>query len=112
MKKIKSKVVFQNKKIFSAYKKLEKGDNLNKKLYKWISRAVDDLKKDAFSGILISEKQVPKSYKKIFKDKRMWKYNLPNAYRLIYTIETDRIEIFSIILEWFDHKDYDKRFKY
>lgn len=32
--------------------------------------------------------------------------------RLIYTIETNEIKVMNIILEWFNHKDYAKRFKY
>ncbi len=39
-------------------------------------------------------------------------YDLPSAWRLIYTIESDEIKIVSIILEWFDHKDYEKKFNY
>jgi hypothetical protein len=32
--------------------------------------------------------------------------------RLIYSITGDEISIVSIILEWFDHKDYERRFSY
>ncbi len=112
MKKIKSKVIFQDTSLFCAYKKLEKGDNLDKKLHKWIFKAINELKKNAFCGIIIPKKQIPKSYKKEFINKRIWKYNLPNGFRLIYVIETDRIEIYSIILEWFKHQEYEKRFNY
>ncbi len=37
---------------------------------------------------------------------------MPNAWRLLYTIETNEIRIVSIILEWMNHKDYEKRFNY
>ena len=36
----------------------------------------------------------------------------PSAWRLVYTIESDEAKIVNIILEWFDHKEYEKRFHY
>jgi hypothetical protein len=42
----------------------------------------------------------------------LWKYDLPNAWRLIYTIKEDEVTILNVILEWFDHKEYGRRFKY
>lgn len=42
----------------------------------------------------------------------LWKYDLPDAWRLIYTIKEDEIKILSIILEWFDHKEYERKFNY
>jgi len=49
---------------------------------------------------------------KKYKISNLWKYDLTNGWRLIYTIESDEIRIISIILEWFDHKNYEKRFGY
>jgi len=38
---------------------------------------------------------------------------LPDGWRLIYTIKTpNRIQILAVILEWFNHKDYERRFHY
>ncbi len=42
----------------------------------------------------------------------VWKYNLPNAWRLIYSIKGGEAIIITIILEWMDHKTYEKRFRY
>ena len=39
-------------------------------------------------------------------------YDLPNGWRLIYTIETNEILVLAIILEWFDHKNYERTFNY
>ena len=54
----------------------------------------------------------PKSYLEKYKIDNLWKYDLPNAWRLIYSIKNGQITILSIILEWMNHKDYEKRFKY
>jgi len=81
-------------------------------LYKFIDRAIDDLKQNPTCGIKIPKKMWPKVYVQKYRITNLWKYDLPNAWRLIYTVESDKVKIMSIILEWFDHKGYEKRFKY
>ena len=39
-------------------------------------------------------------------------YDLPKGWRLIYSVTRKGVEVLSIILEWFDHKNYERRFKY
>ena len=55
---------------------------------------------------------IPKEYKQRYGINNLWKYNLPNAWRLVYSITGNEVEIIAILLEWFDHKDYERRFKY
>ena len=112
MKKLNARVIFHSKELYDIYKKLETGNSEDQKLYKWITRAINDLKEDAFSGLAIPKDRIPKKYQKKFEAKSVWKYDLPKAFRLIYTIENNEIEVFAIVLEWFDHKSYEKRFKY
>ena len=98
--------------INSRINSLKTGKFEDKKLYEFIDRAIDDLKKSPTCGTKIQKKIWPKEYKKKFGINNLWKYDLPNAWRIIYTIETDEVTIVSIILEWFSHKGYEKRFKY
>ena len=42
----------------------------------------------------------------------MRKCNLPDGWRLVYTLAGNEIEIISILLEWFSHKEYERRFGY
>ncbi len=105
-------VAFVSKKLKKEFENLKDNRNMDKSLYKFINRAIDDLKRDPFCGIKIPKKLWPKQYVQKYNITNLWKYNLPNAWRLIYTIESDEIKIINIILEWFNHKDYEKRFKY
>ncbi len=84
----------------------------DEKLHKFIDRAIDDLKQNSSCGVKIPKKIWPKTYIQKYKITNLWKYNLPDAWRLIYTIDSDKIKIVNIILEWFNHKEYEKRFKY
>lgn len=109
---IKKYVAFADKKIKDSFDKLKKGKFEDKELYKFINRALDDLKNNPFVGVKIPKKQWPKEYVKKYEINNLWKYDLPNAWRLIYTIKGNGIEIVAIVLEWFDHKKYTKKFKY
>ena len=84
----------------------------DEKLRKFIDRALDDLKQNPTCGTKISKKLWPKTYVQKYEITNLWKYDLPNAWRLIYTIESDEIKIMSIVLEWFSHKDYERKFDY
>jgi Txe/YoeB family toxin of Txe-Axe toxin-antitoxin module len=105
-------VAFISKKTKELFETLRFGRFEEKRLYDFIKRAIEDLKKDPFCGIKISKKLWSREYVLKFKISNLWKYNLPNGWRLIYTIESDEIKIINIILEWFDHKSYEKRFNY
>jgi hypothetical protein len=84
----------------------------NPTLFKFLERATDDLKKDPEIGTKIPKKYWPEYYVKRHKIDNLWKYDLPNAWRLIYTIVKAEVKIISVILEWFDHKNYERRFGY
>lgn len=106
---MKSRVQFANEKIKAAFDKLSKTDS---NLYKFVLRAFKDIEKNAFCGIQVPKKLIPKEYLKKFNVRNVWKYNLPGAWRLIYSIEGRNLTVFSIVLEWIDHKTYERRFKY
>jgi len=105
----KSRVVFADDKIEKEFNDLKDSDETKK----WIRKAIEELKQNAFCGIPLPKRLIPKEYVIKYQTKNLWKYDLPNAWRLIYTIKTlDRVEILSVILEWFNHPDYEKRFGY
>jgi len=113
MEKVKSEITFGNEKIKSAFDKLKTLKTEEQKLHDWLERAFEDLENDAFSGVQIPKRLIPQEYETKFgKLHNLWKYNLPNAWRLIYTIKKDKVVVLSIILEWMTHKEYEKRFKY
>ena len=110
---MKSKIVFGDNRVKESFEKLKDSRTEDKKLYGWLTRAFEDLEQNAFCGIQIPKKLFPKEYEKKFgKLDNLWKYNLPNAWRLIYTIKGGQVLVLSIILEWLDHKEYERRFNY
>lgn len=107
-----SLVVFANPKIEAEFESLKNKKFQDKKLYEFISKVIGELKKNASIGVKIPRKLWPEKYIREYEIKNLWKCNLPGAWRLIYTIKEDEIRIFNILLEWFSHKDYEKRFSY
>ncbi len=104
-----SKVKFISEKLEKDFESLSEQDPIKKS----IKRALKDLKTNAFSGIQIPKKLFPKEYIQKYNINNLWKYDLPQGWRLIYTITRENeIEIICAILEWMDHKNYERRFKY
>lgn len=109
---MKSKVVFADAKLKKAFETLKDSKTEDKEVYKQLRRAFEDLQENAFCGIQIPKKQIPKDYIRKYQIDNLWKYNLPNAWRLIYSVAADKVVVISIVIEWMDHKKYEKRFKY
>ncbi len=104
-----SEVVFANDILEKEFNRLDDGEDLKK----FLKRAIRDIQKNAFCGVRIPKKLIPKKYVQEYKINNLWKYDLPDGWRLIYSIVTpNKIEILAVIMEWFDHKNYERRFKY
>jgi hypothetical protein len=105
-------VAFISKQLKDSFDELAKSKFESKQLHDFIVRAISDMKNNPLCGTKVPRGSWPAEYVKRYSITNLWKYNLPNAWRLIYTLETDEIRIVSIILEWFDHKSYERRFGY
>ena len=105
-------VAFADERVKEAYDKLAGGKTEDKNLHDFLNRAFDDLKQNPFVGIKIPKNVWPQEYVQKYAINNLWKYDLPNGWRLVYTIRGVEVEIVSIVLEWFDHKDYERRFRY
>jgi Txe/YoeB family toxin of Txe-Axe toxin-antitoxin module len=103
-----SKIRFANEKVKESFNSLENGKFEKKKLFSQLVIAFEEIENNAFCGIQIPKKLIPKEYK----TNNLWKYNLPNAWRLLYSIENQEIVIVAIVLEWLTHKEYEKKFNY
>ncbi len=100
---------FADEKIQKAYFKTKTDDPT---LYKFLDRAADDPKANPKCGIHIPKQLIPKVYIQKYGINNLWKYDLPNGWRLVYSITGNEIEIIAILLEWFSHKEYERRFHY
>ena len=95
--KLPSRVVFASKDAERAFVHLSDDDPLKGH----IRRAVALLRENAFAGVQIPKRLIPRVYIKKYAVVNLWKYDLPRGWRLI-----------SAVLEWFPHHEYERRFKY
>jgi Txe/YoeB family toxin of Txe-Axe toxin-antitoxin module len=110
--KLPSRVKFADERIRIAFEGLENSTTEDRQLYTFLAQAFTNLEENAFCGIQIPKRLIPKEYARKYGIDNCWKYNLPNAWRLIYSVARDKVVVLSIVLEWLDHKHYKRKFKY
>ena len=111
--KRKSIIRYAEPKLKKALDDLKNSSTEEQQLCHFINRALDDLEENAFAGIQIPKKLIPKEYLAKYGIDNCWKYNLPNAWRLIYSVvDAEEILLISLVLEWLGHKNYERKFKY
>jgi len=106
-----AKIKFLDDSLRNSFYKLSKGDDSERELFRFINQAFDNIEINGFCGIQMSKRLIPKEYKKL-DIKNLWKYDLPNGWRLLYSITNSEIQIISLILEWLSHKEYERKLKY
>ena len=84
----------------------------HKQLLKAIERETENLKINPHKGIQIPKDRIPQEYIVKYGVTNLWKINLPDYWRLIYTIVGNEFEIISVLLKFIDHKEYNRIFGY
>ena len=79
-------------------------------LWNGIQRSFDLISGNPFYGRNVKKGLIPEYYWKKYGADNLFVVNLPSFWRMIYTLEGNKIEIIAFVLDIFDHKEYDKRF--
>jgi hypothetical protein len=79
---------------------------------KALKKCIENLKQNAFCGEKIKRERIPKEYIQKYNINNLFWYQLPKAWRLVYSIIANQNEIIVMIIEYFNHKDYERRFGY
>jgi len=102
-------IVFAEKELENAFINLAE----NSPLKKSIRKTMNKLKENIFSGEHIPKDRIPKDYVRKYKIDNLWWCPLSDAWRLVYSIITpSNVEILAVIIEYFNHKNYEQRFGY
>ena len=102
------KVVFIDEKLEAAFNELSENDSIKKALRK----SIESIKENFYVGRNVKKKLIPKILSDKYKIDNLWIYNLPSAWRLLYSISPSEIEIIAVVLDWMNHKDYERLFKF
>ena len=86
-------------------------DKESQSLLNSINRTTEILKNNPQYGDPISKRLIPKELSKEG-IQNLYRVELSNYWRMIYTIEGTKIEILVFVLKIMSHKEYDKLFGY
>lgn len=86
--------------------------SFNQTLLRSINRVRDLLKQNPFAGDQIPKKQIPEKYSIEYDVSNLWRIELADRWRLVYTITGNQLEIINFVLDIFNHREYDKIFGY
>ena len=99
------KVVFVDAELENTFNLLPAEDPLKKGIIK----AIQDIRENCNVGEIVKKSSVIlNNYRKKYGVHNLRIYDLPLAYRLMYSVTKVDIEIVSAILDWKSHKEYDK----
>ena len=93
-------------------KELEKLKEKDPNFYEHIANALRNIQEDPVCGIKISQRLIPKEWLKKFEINNLYKYNLPNSWRLFYSLSSNEVELIAIVLKFMNHKEYEREFHY
>jgi len=95
-----------------AYLELKKRDDKESQtLLRSINRTIEILKQNPQFGDPIRKQLIPKNFLDLG-IQNLYRAELSNYWRMLYTLEGTQVEIYCIVLSISDHKTYDKLFGY
>ena len=77
-----------------------------------INRVFDLIVNNPFYGENAKKNLIPKEYRQKYDANNLFIADLPDYWRMIYTLESDEIEIIAFVLDIIDHDEYNKKFRF
>jgi len=114
MKEVKIILSQEARKVFEYLNKESEYSKTEKTILKAIREKAELIKQNPHFGNPIAKKLIPKEYKLKYGLTNLFRIELPNYWRMLYTLtegET-KIEIIAFVLDIINHKEYNKKFGY
>lgn len=86
--------------------------SVHQSIFRSVERVKGWLKENPFAGEQVQKSLIPDYYLKTYDVTNLWRIDLSDYWRLIYTIQSNEVEIIDFVLNIVDHKKYDKIFGY
>lgn len=102
-------VVFVDAKLEGVFNSLDDSDPIKKA----IKRAIRDIQENCQCGRQVKKNLIPSQLIRKYKISNLWIYNLPSSWRLLYSVTNlERIELVAVVLDWMNHKEYERLFRF
>ena len=114
MKKV--RVIFspEAEEVYKHLNEVASNSKIDRSILNAINKKVELIKINIHYGEPIAKRLIPEEYKIKYEAANMFRVELPNFWRMLYTL-TDgesQIEIVAFVLDVIDHKEYNKKFGY
>jgi len=109
---MKASVFFFDERIRQSFFALASGKTEDQELHHDLQKTCVLIADDAFSGVQVPKRLIPKSYLTTYGIDNLWKYNFHKNWRLMYSVAGDETTVITLIIEWLPHKEYERRFGY
>lgn len=118
-KEIIVKLSEEAEKVYEELNKLVGGEKLkgvessfHQTLLRSINRVRDLLKQNPFAGEQVPKRQTPPKYILKYDVDNIWRIELSDRWRLVYTITGNQVEVITFVVDICNHRNYDKIFGY
>ena len=81
-------------------------------LFRSIKQKVEFIKANPFYGDNVPKAIIPREYIIKYNAKNLWRVELTNFWRMLYTIKGDQIEVICFVVDILNNPEYDKKFGY
>ena len=89
-----------------------KENSAEMQLLKSIRQKIEFIKNNPFYGEPVAKNLIPEEYKIKYQATNLFRAELSQFWRMLYTLKGDEIEIIAFVLDIISHPDYDKKFGY
>ncbi len=100
-----AKIIFADVKLREAFESLEHSD-------KKLERAFKEISEDVYCGRNVRKRLIPRKFIQEYNFNNLWIYDLRSGWRLLYSVTNDDITVLALILDWMNHKDYARLFRF
>lgn len=114
MKRVKVILSSEAEEVYNYLDKESKNSKIERMIFNSVNKKIDLIKINHHYGEPIAKKLIPKEYKIKYDVNNLFRVELPNFWRMLYTLTNDeeKIEIIAFVLHIIDHKNYNKKFGY
>ena len=114
MKKIRVILSLDATEIYKDLKRKATTSKTEKTILSSITKKIELIKSDPHYGDPIAKTLIPKQYIKKYEITNLFRIELPNYWRMLYTLKDgeSEIEIIAFVLDIVNHQDYNKKFGY
>jgi len=114
MKIIKIKLSPEAEEVYNYLNKEASSSKIEKSIFNAIGKKKELIKANPHYGEPIAKNLMPKEYMEKYGITNLFRVELPNFWRMLYTLTNNdsEIEIIAFVLDIIDHKKYNKKFGY